>query len=108
LNELNTSGRSSISPNKKSPKQSKKNPSGSLYKFLQNKKDKAGRVLSYPRIEEQRDPDNDRHWFWAYRWDEKTEDGWKTRKRSVAVEKLAAVRNAIAQGQTVEQILQLI
>jgi len=114
--ESNISGRSSISPNKKSPKQSKKNPSGSLYKFLQNKKDKAGRVLSYPKVEEQRDPDNPRHWFWAYCWDEKTEDGWKTRKRSVSVEKLAAVRNAMlthshsetANNQTVEQILQLI
>jgi hypothetical protein len=102
------SGRSSISPNKKSPKQSKKNPSGSLYKFLQNKKDKAGRVLSYPRVEEQRDPDNDRHWFHAYCWDEKTEDGWKTRKRSVAVEKLAMVRNAIGDNATVETILKLL
>jgi len=93
---------------KKKRSNSSRHPSGSLYSFIQNKKNKSGQVLTYPKVEGQRDPSCDRHWFWAYCWDEKTEDGWKTRKRSVTIEKLALVRKAIADNKPVEKILKLI
>jgi hypothetical protein len=64
--------------------------------------------LTYPKVEGKRDRNNDRHWFWAYCWDEKTEDGWKSRKRSVAIEKLALVRKAIADNKPIDKILKLI
>jgi hypothetical protein len=90
------------------PYSSRRSPSGRLYKFIQNKKNKSGQVLTYPKVEGQRDPSCDRHWFWAYCWDEKTEDGWKSIKRSVSVEKLAVVRKAIADNKPIEKILKII
>jgi hypothetical protein len=93
---------------KKKRSNSSRHPSGSLYSFIQNKKNKSGQVLTYPKVEGQRDRNNDRHWFWAYCYDEKTDDGWKSRKRSVPVEKLALVRKAIADNKPIDKILKLI
>ena len=79
----------------------KKNPSGTLDKFIQNKTNKAGQIATYPKVEGKRNPRRERDWSWAYCWDEKDEDGeWRTRKRSVRIEKLAIVRKAIAEKQT--------
>lgn len=86
----------------------KKNPSGSLYPFIQNKKDKYGLVKTYPKVAGEREPDNPDHWFWAYCWDEKVNGKWKTFKRSVSREKLEDVREAIANNQPVSEILKIV
>jgi hypothetical protein len=86
----------------------KKNPSGSLYAFNQEKKDKHGNVKTYPKVEGDRSMGNPDHWFWAYCWDEKVNDKWKTFKRSVPREKLSKVRIAIDANQPVSEILKII
>ena len=86
----------------------KKNPSGSLYAFNQEKKDKHGNVKTYPKVEGERSTGNPDHWFWAYCWDEKVNDKWKTFKRSVPREKLSKVQMAIDANQPVSEILKII
>ncbi|MDJ0583003.1 hypothetical protein [Crocosphaera sp.] len=88
----------------------KKNSSGSLYPFIQNKTNKNGEVKTYPKVKDgsTRDPNNPDHWFWAYCWDEKVNDKWKTKKRSVKRERLADVKKAISNNLPVEEILKLI
>jgi hypothetical protein len=86
----------------------KKNPSGSLYAFNQEKKDKHGNVKTYPKVEGDRSMGNPDHWFWAYCWDEKVNGKWKTFKRSVPREKLSKVRIAIDANQPVSEILKII
>jgi hypothetical protein len=86
----------------------KKNPSGSLYAFNQEKKDKHGNVKTYPKVEGDRSMGNPDHWFWAYCWDEKVNGRWKTFKRSVPREKLSKVRMAIDANQPVSEILKII
>jgi len=86
----------------------KKNPSGSLYAFIQDKKDRYGNVKAYPKVEGERSTGNPDHWFWAYCWDEKVNGRWKTFKRSVAREKRSAVRMAIDANQPVSEILKII
>lgn len=86
----------------------KKNPSGSLYAFIQDKKDKHGNVKTYPKVEGARSTGNPDHWFWAYCWDEKVNGRWKTFKRSVPREKLSKVRMAIDANQPVSEILKII
>jgi hypothetical protein len=93
----------------KKQKSPKKNPSGTLYKFIQNKTNKGGRIATYPKVEGKRNPRKERDWYWAYCWDEKDEDGeWRTRKRSVRIEKVEIVRKAIAEKQIIEEILKLL
>jgi len=86
----------------------KKNPSGSLYAFNQEKKDRYGNVKTYPKVEGERSTGNPDHWFWAYCWDEKVNGKWKTFKRSVPREKLSKVRMAIDANQPVSEILKII
>ena len=86
----------------------KKNPSGSLYAFIQDKKDRYGNVKTYPKVEGDRSMGNPDHWFWAYCWDEKVNGKWKTFKRSVPREKLSKVRMAIDANQPVSEILKII
>ena len=86
----------------------KKNPSGSLYAFNQEKKDRYGNVKTYPKVEGERSTGNPDHWFWAYCWDEKVNGRWKTFKRSVPREKLSKVRMAIDAHQPVSEILKII
>ncbi|MDB9392474.1 hypothetical protein [Microcystis aeruginosa] len=86
----------------------KKNPSGSLYAFNQEKKDKHGNVKTYPKVEGARSTGNPDHWFWAYCWDEKVNGRWKTFKRSVPREKLSKVQMAIDANQPVSEILKII
>ncbi|MBE9071291.1 hypothetical protein [Microcystis sp. LEGE 08355] len=86
----------------------KKNPSGSLYAFNQEKKDRYGNVKTYPKVEGARSTGNPDHWFWAYCWDEKVNGRWKTFKRSVPREKLSKVRMAIDANQPVSEILKII
>ncbi|GCL50022.1 C-5 cytosine-specific DNA methylase [Microcystis aeruginosa NIES-3804] len=86
----------------------KKNPSGSLYAFNQQRKDKHGNVKTYPKVEGARSTGNPDHWFWAYCWDEKVNGKWKTFKRSVPREKLSKVQMAIDANQPVSEILKII
>ncbi|MCZ8353017.1 MAG: hypothetical protein O9352_24355 [Rhizobium sp.] len=86
----------------------KKNPSGSLYVFIQDKKDRYDNVKTYPKVEGERSTGNSDHWFWAYCWDEKVNGKWKTFKRSVPREKLSKVRMAIDANQPVSEILKII
>jgi hypothetical protein len=93
----------------KKQKSPKKNPTGTLYKFIQNKTNKAGRIATYPKVERNRNPRRERDWYWAYCWDEKDEDGeWRTWKRSVRIEKVEIVRKAIADRRPIEGILKLL
>ena len=65
---------------KRSQSKKRRNKKGSLYKYLENKKLKDGRVTSYPRITSNfRDPENPHHWRWGYHWDEKIDGKWKGR-----------------------------
>ncbi|TRV03601.1 MAG: hypothetical protein EWV89_00060 [Microcystis wesenbergii Mw_QC_B_20070930_S4] len=95
-------------PRSSKPISPKKNPSGSLYAFIQDKKDRYGNVKAYPKVEGDRSSDNPDHWFWAYCWDEKINGKWKTFKRSVPREKLSKVRMAIDANQPVSEILKII
>lgn len=82
--------------------------SGSLYPFVQNKKNKDGTVKSYPLVEGDRDRKNPNHWCWVYCWDEKIDGKWKTIKRSCPREKLGDVEGAIAAKKPVAEILKLL
>lgn len=65
---------------KRSPNRKPRNKKGSLYKYLENKKLKNGKIASYPRITSDfRDPENPHHWRWGYHWDEKINGKWKGR-----------------------------
>lgn len=52
---------------------------GCLYKYLENKKLKDGRIVSYPRVDGERDPDNQNHWRWGFCWEEKIDGEWRNR-----------------------------
>lgn len=65
---------------KQSQSKKRRNKKGSLYKYLENKRLKDGRVVSYPCITSDfRDPKNPYHWRWGYHWDEKIDGIWKGR-----------------------------
>lgn len=65
---------------KRSRPQKACNKKGSLYKYLENKKLKDGRIANYPRITSDfRDSENPYHWRWGYHWDEKIDGSWKGR-----------------------------
>lgn len=65
---------------KRKPAKKRRNKKGCLYKYLENKKLKDGRIASYPRITSDfRDPENPYHWRWGYNWDEKIDGEWKGR-----------------------------
>lgn len=78
--------------------------SGSLYRYLKNKKLKSGaiakrcrqeQIASYPAIKGVRDLDNPNHWYWGYSY-EVLEDGqWKGRSLSVSRHKVVAVQAMI-------------
>lgn len=52
---------------------------GCLYKYLENKKRKNGDIVTYPRVDGDRDPDNQNHWRWGFNWEEKVDQEWKNK-----------------------------
>nr|WP_254433194.1 DNA methylase [Dolichospermum sp. UHCC 0406] len=46
----------------------KSNACGCLYQYIENKKLKNGTIVSYPRVEGERDKHNYLHWRWGYNW----------------------------------------
>ena len=51
---------------------------GCLYQYIENKKIKDGSIVSYPRVEGERDKHNYNHWRWGYSWEEKIDGDWKS------------------------------
>lgn len=94
------------------PNQSRK-ASGWLEQYTKNKKLKNGMIATYPRVEGERDPNNPKHWYWAYRYEEKKENaksnnGYVTRAVSLPRNEVHAVQLAISCGASVEKILSFI
>ncbi|AUB43525.1 DNMT1, DNA (plasmid) [Nostoc flagelliforme CCNUN1] len=50
---------------------------GCLYQYLETKKLLDGKTVSYPRVIDERDPNNPFHWRWAFNWKEKINGAWK-------------------------------
>lgn len=52
---------------------------GCLHRYLSKKTLKSGAEVFYPRVTGVRDPDNIKHWYWAFCWEEKVNGEWKNR-----------------------------
>jgi hypothetical protein len=99
-------------PNPPEPKR-KRPASGWLERYTKNKKLKDGTIATFPKVEGHREPDTSEHWYWAYKYEEKSDNakspnGFITRAVSVPVSKVGLVRYAIASRWTISDILQLI
>ncbi len=83
---------------------------GCLYKYLENKKLKDGRIATYPRIiEDKRDPDNPQHWRWGFNWEEKIDGEWKGRSiGSIPVGAIALIQSMQNEGVPLEEIIAFI
>jgi hypothetical protein len=81
---------------------------GCLYQYLENKKLKNGSIVSYPRVEGERDKHNYLHWRWGYNWKEKIDGQWKNRSLGVATKIVTAVANMIHNGNSVQNIREFI
>ena len=81
---------------------------GCLYQYLENKKLKNGSIVSYPRVEGERDKHNYLHWRWGYNWKEKIDGQWKNRSLGVATKIVTAVANMIYNGNSVQNIREFI
>jgi hypothetical protein len=119
--ELKSKIQSSIPPELKSKIQSsippelskKRSASGWLEHYTKNKKLKDGTIATFPRVEGHREPEEPSHWYWAYKYEEKTPiaksaNGFVTRAFSVPSSKVYSVRYAIASHWSISDILQLI
>jgi hypothetical protein len=119
--ELKSKIQSSIPPEPKSKIQSpippelskKRSASGWLEHYTKNKKLKDGTIATFPRVEGHREPEEPSHWYWAYKYEEKTPiaksaNGFVTRAVSVPSSKVYSVRYAIASRWSISDILQLI
>lgn len=103
--ESSTSGNSAT---KTHPLEPKRQPSGTIYPYIKTKKLKSGTSATYPKIAEARDPDNPRHWFWHYCYEERRDRGWRCRKVQVPQSKVLAVRSLINSNKSIQEILQFI
>ncbi|MHC5762968.1 hypothetical protein [Nostoc sp.] len=96
------------------PELKRKRPaSGWLEHYTKNKKLKDGTIATFPKVEGHREPDNPEHWYWAYKYEQKSDkaksaNGHITKAVSVPSGKVFSVRYAIASRWSVSQILQLI
>ncbi|HAJ59547.1 MAG TPA: hypothetical protein DCP31_09970 [Cyanobacteria bacterium UBA8543] len=84
---------------------------GCLERYTNRKKNKAGVVVEYPKINATtRDKSIDEDWWWRYKYSVKnSETGkWVARSTSVSLGKLGAVRTAIALDASASTILRLI
>lgn len=84
--------------------------SGYLYRYAAKRRNKAGELIEYPIIEGVRNESIDEHWFWGYQYGVKdpVTGKWRKRSRSVKLEKLPAIRAAIALGAQLNSILALL
>ncbi len=78
--------------------------SGSLYRYLKNKKLKSGVVSSYPRVSGVRDPNNPDHWYWGYSYEVNSDGQWKGRSLSVPRNKVRIVQQMIDSHQPISTI----
>jgi hypothetical protein len=81
---------------------------GCLYQYIENKKLKDGSIVSYPRVEGERDKHNYNHWRWGYSWEEKIDGQWKNRSVGVPNKIVQIVANMINNGNTVQNIREFI
>lgn len=84
---------------------------GCLERYTSKKKNKAGVVVEYPKINALiRDESIDEDWNWRYKYAIKEEltGKWKNKSKSVPLDKLPSVRAAIALDATLPTILRLI
>ncbi|MBR8832535.1 MAG: hypothetical protein DSM106950_00445 [Stigonema ocellatum SAG 48.90 = DSM 106950] len=82
--------------------------SGSLYRYLKNKKLKSGAVASYPAVEGVRDPDNPSHWYWGYSYEVLEDGDFQGRSLSVPRHKVRGVQAMIGSHRAVNEIRALI
>ena len=81
---------------------------GCLYQYIENKKLKSGSIVSYPRVDGERDKHNYAHWRWGYSWEEKIDGEWKNRSVGVPAKIVHAVANMINKGYCVREIKEFI
>jgi hypothetical protein len=81
---------------------------GCLYQYIENKKLKDGRIVSYPRVDGTRDKHNYLHWRWGYSWEEKIDGEWKNRSVGVPAKIADIVANMISKGHCVREIKEFI
>jgi hypothetical protein len=86
----------------------KSRASGCLYQYIENKKLKNGSIVSYPRVDGERDKHNYAHWRWGYSWEEKIDGDWKNRSVGVPAKIVHAVANMINKGYCVREIKEFI
>jgi hypothetical protein len=86
----------------------KSNACGCLYQYIENKKLKNGTIVSYPRVEGERDKHNYLHWRWGYSWEEKIDGQWKNRSLGVSTKIVTQVANMIHNGNSVQNIREFI
>lgn len=83
---------------------------GCIERYTSKKVSKSGAVVVYPKINAlTRDKSIDEDWNWRYKYSVQDANGnWKARSKSVRLDKLPAVRAAIALDATLPTILRLI
>nr|WP_290602805.1 ASCH domain-containing protein [Anabaena sp. AL93] len=81
---------------------------GCLYQYIENKKLKNGSIVSYPRVDGERNKHNYGHWRWGYSWEEKINGKWRNRSVGVSNKIVHAVENMINNGNTVQNIREFI
>jgi hypothetical protein len=85
-----------------SPK--KKTASGSLAPFLENKKLKSGEIITYPRVNGERDKLNYDHWRWGYYYEVKVNGEWRNKSLPLPARIAPLVREMIDKNYPVEEI----
>ncbi len=81
---------------------------GCLYQYIENKKLKNGTIVSYPRIDGERNKHNYLHWRWGYSWEEKIHGEWKNRSVGVPTKIVHTVSTMIDKGCCVTEIRKFI
>ncbi|WP_416242461.1 hypothetical protein [Anabaena cylindrica] len=85
-----------------SPK--KKIASGSLAPYLENKKLKDGTIVTYPRVQGERDKFNHLHWRWGYYYEIKVNGEWKNRSLPTPARIVPQVKIMIEHHCSVDEI----
>ncbi|MDB9372367.1 hypothetical protein PN464_03190 [Nodularia sphaerocarpa CS-585] len=82
----------------------KKIANGSLAPYLENKKLKSGEIITYPRVQGERDKLEYSHWRWGYYHEVKIDGEWKNRSMPVPAKIAPFVREMITKNYSVEEI----